>query len=89
MILVLILVRVIQSILLRSSRLLLGKGRGGGHGHTEPSSEHLDPGSEEKENFDASVLAAPSGKSSAKPWLPSASIHPLAAWHSAVKQRRD
>ena len=40
-ILVLILVRVIQSTLLRSSRLLLGKGRGGGHGHTEPSSQKL------------------------------------------------
>ena len=30
---------VIQSILLRISLPLLGKGRGGGHGHTEPSSE--------------------------------------------------
>ena len=48
-----------------------------------------DLGSEEEENFYASVLAAPSGRSSAKPWLSSASSRPLAAWHSSAKQRRD
>ena len=31
-------VKVTQSLLLRSSPPLLGKGRGGGHGQTEPSS---------------------------------------------------
>ena len=48
-----------------------------------------DPGSEEEENFYASVLAVPSGRSSAKPWRSSASSCPLAAWHSSAKQRRD